>query len=216
MRFLRVLTIIAAALAQPAVVLGQQPEPKPIGPVALDVRVAFPRFKSLPGVADPLDVNATDLPGHGMGLIFGVHWYAARLKVITLGLGGELLVSRGSRNIKPAREGDPDGPAVKTRFSSLSPQISLNFGKREGWSYVSAGLGSGVFETEREDRPLPDGSTRAKILNYGGGARWFPKKHMAVSLDLRFYAVSPQDATTTRPDVPRAKIMVMSAGIAFK
>jgi hypothetical protein len=208
--------IAAIGLVPSTTTFGQQPEAQPIGPVALDIRVAFPQFKDLPGVSDPLDVNTTDLPGHGMGLVFGAHWYAARLKVITLGLGGELLVSRGSSNVQPEMEGEPDGPAIKTRFSSISPQISLNFGKREGWSYVTAGLGSGVFETEREDRPLPDGSTRAKILNYGGGARWFPKKHVALSLDLRFYAVSPQDATTTRPEVPRARILVMSGGIAFK
>jgi hypothetical protein len=216
MRFPRVLMTAAIGLASSTAAFGQQPEPKPIGPVALDIRVVFPRFESLPGVAEPLDVNETDLPGHGMGLVFGAHWYAARLKVITLGLGGELLVSRGSSNVSPEQEGGPDGPAIKTRFSSLSPQISLNFGKREGWSYLTAGLGSGVFETEREDRPLPAGTTRAKVLNYGGGARWFPKKHMALSLDLRFYAVSPQEATTTRVEVPRTKILVMSGGIAFQ
>ena len=214
MRLLRVLIVITFALSFGSVAFGQEPKPRPIGRGVLDVRVAFPRFKALAGIATPLGVNTTDLPGHGMGLVFGAHWYAARIKVITVGLGGELLVSHGTRNVK--QSSGAEGPAITTRFWSFSPQISLNFGKREGWSYVSAGLGSGRFETERDDKPLADAEKRAKALNYGGGARWFPRKHVALSLDLRFYAVSPQEETTTRPDVPRAKILVMSGGIAFK
>ena len=54
------------------------------------------------------------------------------------------------------------------------------------------------------------------IINYGGGARWFTNRHTAVSLDLRFYAVNPQEATAARPAQPRMTILTFSAGVAFK
>ena len=36
-------------------------------------------------------------------------------------------------------------------------------------------------------------------------------QHIAVSLDLRFYAVNPQDATAGRPAFPRMTILSLSA-----
>ena len=37
------------------------------------------------------------------------------------------------------------GPTVNARFSALSPQVSLNFGTRDGWSYLSGGIGWARF-----------------------------------------------------------------------
>ena len=57
---------------------------------------------------------------------------------------------------------------------------------------------------------------RANTLNYGGGARWFLKEHLAFSVDLRFYAISPLAATDTQPSSPRMTVKVLSMGAAFK
>jgi hypothetical protein len=108
------------------------------------------------------------------------------------------------------------GPTVRTSFSAFSPQLSLNFGSRNGWSYLSAGLGWGSFGTELESAPLPDAEGRLRVINYGGGARWFARPRLALSLDLRFYAVNPQEAVVGRPAFPRKTMMVMSAGIGIK
>ena len=35
-----------------------------------------------------------------------------------------------------------------------------------------------------DDEPL-------NTINYGGGARWFIKPHVAFSFDVRFYAINP-------------------------
>jgi hypothetical protein len=98
----------------------------------------------------------------------------------------------------------------------LSPQISLNFGGRDGWSYVSGGIGLASFTTEREDAPVADADGRTRSLNYGGGARWFAKEHLAFCFDLRFYKINPQDATTGRPAYGGRRMMVFSAGISLK
>jgi hypothetical protein len=39
---------------------------------------------------------------------------------------------------------------------------------------------------------------------------------MAFTFDLRFYAISPREATATVPAYPRAKFMVISGRVAFK
>jgi hypothetical protein len=53
-------------------------------------------------------------------------------------------------------------------------------------------------------------------LNYGGGARWFTNRHLAVSVDLRFYSIGEQPAAAGRPAFPKTKIMVISGGIAVR
>ena len=105
---------------------------------------------------------------------------------------------------------------VNTRFSTLAPQISFNFGSRNGYSYISGGMGKANFTSERKDKPVPDPESGSKTINYGGGARWFAKKHLAVSVDVRFYAINPQFSTATRPGYPRMTLVAMSAGIAIR
>lgn len=189
---------------------------EPIGPVAVDVRAALPRFKENADVAAALGVSSENLPGRGLGLAGAAHWYPVRMGRVTLGLGAELLLSGASHTLEAATEDQPDGPTVNTKFSAFSPQVSLNFGTGRGWSYVSGGIGWGGFHTEREDDPVTESETRPRVLNYGGGARWFAKEHLAFTFDLRFYAVNAQQPATGRPAYPKVTLMVISAGVSFK
>ena len=118
---------------------------------------------------------------------------------VALGIGGEWLLSRGSKTLDPVEEGGASGPTVTTRFSVLSPQVSLNFGGRDGWSYVSGGIGWAKFTTELEDAPVAEAPGALVPINYGGGARWFAKEHLAFTFDLRFYRIDAQEASTGRP-----------------
>jgi hypothetical protein len=199
----------------PAGVLAQE-RPEPVGPFALDLRVALPRFPDTQAIADALVVTKENLPGRGLGLSAGVHVYPFRLGKVAVGLGGELLVGQASRTLKPVLDADPDGPTVTGRITSISPQLSLNFGSRRGGSYVSAGLGFATFTVENEAAPVeaPDGRMRA--LNYGGGARWFAKPHLAFTFDLRFHRYDAQAAITGRPAYPAGRMMVASVGISVK
>jgi hypothetical protein len=156
------------------------------------------------------------MPKRGLGLSLGAHVYPFRLGKVAFGFGAELLTTRGSETLEPAEEGGEEGPTVKTRFSAFSPQISLNFGTRQGWSYVSAGLGRAQFTTEREDAPVGDASSKPRVLNYGGGARWFAKEHLAFTFDLRFYRLDAQAAATNRPAYGKRRLIVASAGISLK
>ena len=213
---LALLTWLSGAARAAAQVAPADPGTLPIPRFAVDARGVIPRFKQDAAIATGIGVSSANLPTRGLGVVVGAHWYPMHLGIVTFGVGGELLLTRASRTLAPATEGAEAGPTVKTSFSSLSPQVSFNFGKQNGWSYISGGIGRSTYTSEREDAPLPDPSGGSKTINYGGGARWFAKKHLALSVDLRFYAINPTEASGGRPALPRMKLTMLSAGASFK
>jgi hypothetical protein len=193
-------------------------QPPPIGRFVIDARASLARFKNDGAIATGLDVTTDNLPTRGLGLDAGLHWYPLRKGKLTFGLGGELLVARDSRMADPT---DTTGttvtsPRVTTSFSSISPQVSLNFGTGDGWSYLSGGIGLASLTSERDDAPFTDDASRVQAINYGGGARWFTRPHLAFTFDFRFYAVNAQEATTSRPAYPKTRFVVISAGVSLR
>jgi hypothetical protein len=196
-----------------------QPTAGPISGFVVDARGSLARFKADPVISQALEVDATTLPTRGLGITVGAHWYPIRLRRIAFGVGAEYVRAGDSKTTLVTDEdtdAETEGPTLSTRFTSLSPQLSFNFGRDEGWSYVSGGLGTARITTERADSPLAGTADRTRALNYGGGARWFNSPRMAFTFDVRFYAISPRPATATVPGYPRAKFMVLSAGVAFR
>jgi hypothetical protein len=202
-------------LLLPAADVAAQPTTGPIPHFVVDARGSLARFKQDPGVATALGVELENLPTMGLGVTLGGHLYVLRSRRITIGVGAELIMARDSRGLG-ADEGETPHPTVTTRMTGFAPQISFNFGRDEGWSYISGGLGSARMTSERDDRPVTESAARTRMLHYGGGARWFNTPHLAFTFDLRFYAISPREVTTTVPAYPRAKFMVISGGVAFK
>ena len=220
-RVIRLITLPALAgaiVGSPRMVAAQDvpPENLPIGRYVADARIAFPKFKQDPSIAAGIGVTTLNLPARAFGFVLGAHWYPARLGIVTFGIGGEIVTAGRGHTLNTGTEAKPVNVTVNSRFSAISPQVSFNIGSRDGWSYISGGIGSSTFTAERMDKPLPDQASRSKTINYGGGARWFAKKHLAVSMDLRFYAVNPQLATTARPGFPRMTLMAFSAGAAIR
>ncbi len=197
--------------------LAQEPEKEPIGRFAIDARVALPRFPEDAATAAALSVTTENLPSRGLGVATGVNFYPVRLGKVAIGVGGEWLIfSRGRKTLDPETEGAASGPTVTTRFSVLSPQVSLNFGGRDGWSYVSGGIGWAAFTTELEASPVADAVGHTRATNFGGGARWFAKEHLAFTFDLRFYRINPQNAAAGRPAYDGRRMMVFSVGVSLK
>jgi hypothetical protein len=191
-------------------------EDQPIGRYVLDVRAAFPKFKQDPNIATGIGVTALNLPTRALGMVFGAHWYPMHLGPMALGVGGEVIMAGRKRTLPPAKADGVAGPTVHSHMSSVTPQISFNFGKRQGWSYISGGIGRTAFTAEKVDAPLPAQESRSRTFNYGGGARWFSKKHVALSMDLRFYAINAQLQTSVRPAFSRMTLVAFSVGAAFK
>jgi hypothetical protein len=203
------LTLAAAApaLAQRA----QQADRIPA--FVFDARGAVAMLKQSESTASSFGSAPEALPRRGIGPVAGLHVYPIHHGHFAFGLGGELLLTRASRQEKDAA-GMPVGRAIRRRLESLSGQISFNFGHRNGWSYLSGGIGPVNFDTYL-DGDSPDG-LRRPTLNYGAGARWFNTDHLAFSVDMRFYATSPANPTLIVGERERQTVLVLSAGIAIK
>ena len=207
--------LLAQLLATPA--FAQQKETIP--PWVFDARVALASLKQSPTTAaslsaiTSLSILPEDLPGRGLGISGGLHVYPIRKGGFAFGVGGELvLVRAGKQNVDATNM--PVGPEVRRRLQSVSGQISLNFGHREGWSYLTGGVGQLAFDTYLKD-DVPD-SLRPMTINFGGGARWFNVEHAALNLDIRFYQTKPSLATPTVGARARQSVMVFSAGVSIK
>lgn len=186
----------------------------PIGRFVADLRGSFVPFGQNADLAATRGFHPAVTPSLGVGFDAGVHVHLFRLGFVTFGLGAIYHASNGDWG-GDADAVRPPAPALRKTFRTLSPQLSFNFGGRDGWSYVSGGVGRSRLTLFRRDSKEP--SVRpADTLNYGGGARWFVNRRVALSLDLRFYAVSPLERTATEPASPRMTLVVASVGAAFK
>jgi len=205
-----ILALIVLGAAAPA--FAQQKEPIPI--FVFDARGAFALLKTDPVTAETLGVTTEDLAGHGFGVVGGLHFYPLRRGGFALGIGAELFLSRAHRQNFDVDGTTPLGPEVRRQLHSLSGQLSFNFGHRQGWSYISAGMGPTGFDPYLADT-LPDGLQPATI-NFGVGARWFNNEHVAFCLDLRFYQTEPAVPTLVVGGRERQSVVVFSAGISLK
>ena len=168
----------------------------------------------------------TELPGRNWGLSTGATIYPFRLGLMTFGAGASIITGKGSSESLTITSGSGAAaptrvtPAVHTGITSLVPQVSINFGRKLGWSYLSAGLGVSKV-TSRTDAV---GSTPAvempeawnSALNFGGGARWFMKPHLGASFDVRFVKLASRSATATLPSAKRTQVWNISAGISIQ
>jgi hypothetical protein len=211
------LAVVFASFSAPA--LAQDPPP-PIPWVVVDLHGTFPRFHTDDQLlADSRNLKSlAELPGTGLGVQIGLQIYPLHTRYVTVGLGGELAFAR-SRQTPPAGALAADGTPLRSteeRITSLSPQLSLNFGNGSGWSYLSAGLGQTTWFLAPDDLgEYPPNSDKLKTFNYGGGARWFIKPHVAFSLDVRFYVISPGFAYIF-PATPRTTLLIIGAGVSLK
>jgi len=228
---MRPLVACAAALlvlCAASLVRAQDPPPR-IGPFVLDLHASVPTFPSDDAqLAESRGMVVPELPGTGLGIQAGAHLYLLKVKAVTFGIGAEFAASRARQTPTATATTTPTTtPTTPTttrlrsaeeRFSTFAPQLSLNFGTGRGWSYLSGGLGVSNWALVPEGQEgFPADSESLKTLNYGGGARWFAKSHLAFSFDARFYVISPGTAfITDAPGSPRITLLIIGAGISLK
>lgn len=211
-----VLLTFASTLLVASAARAQEPPPK-IGPFVLDLHASVPRFPSDPTLAASRDMLLAELPGRGLGLQIGATVYPLRWRAVTFGIGGELTTGRARKSAVAAQGQNAALRGSEEKFSSLAPQLSFNFGNGHGWSYISGGLGRSTWSLVPDDRAaFPSDSDKLKTINYGGGARWFMKSHLAFSFDVRLYAINPGAPYLTFPGSPRTTFMVIGAGVSVK
>lgn len=180
---------LVAALLALAGVLSSAPAAaqtsSPPGPWVVDLRGAtsgLPKDTAFfPGI--PVD---TLVPARGFGLDVGGHVYVLTLGPTRVGVGANYLRVRGTT----------EGVAVT--FSTLAPQVSFNFGSRDGWSHLSAGLGRASVHPSVSLETPTDAETVNGLtsINVGGGARWFLSNRLGFAFDVRFHRLSGPQAST--------------------
>jgi len=194
--------------------LAQDPPPK-IGPFVVDLHATVPRFPQDPQLADSRDMMLAELPGSGLGVLVGVHVYPLRWRAVTFGLGGEFAIGRARQT--PTAAQATLRPATE-RLTTITPQLSFNFGTGNGWSYISGGLGRSTWAvTPQGQEGFAADSEQLKTISYGGGARWFMKTHLAFSFDARFYAINPGTPFVAGVlGSPRTTMIVIGAGVSVR
>jgi len=222
---IRLVCLLFVCLLSAVPAFAQQKEP--VGGVAFDVRGVFARHKAEPSVATDLGVPASNLPPRSWGLAGGGYAYVWKTRRMSLGVGATTVWSHGSKFMEStsttttAADGTKTTityPAVTVRrhFLTVSPEVSFNFGHRNGWSYISGGMfGTSRLYLDREDKPASSVPWR-KTLNYGGGARWFNTERLAFSVDFHWYSVAEQLAAPGVIAEPRTTLLVLSGGISIR
>ena len=173
------------------------------GPYVIDIRGTTISLPQDPSFYPPVS-STTAVPSRGWGIDAGAHVYPFQLGAARLGIGGMLLRARGTVSFESQ-------PAVAALVTTVTPQVSVNFGSRAGWSYLSAGIGRAQMTTRVAPRLL-DSGTRSTV-NFGGGARWFAKPRLAFTFDVRFHMVrAGGDVTPT----PGTTLVAVSAGMSLR
>jgi len=177
--------------------LAQDPPPR-IGPFVVDLHATVPRFPQDLQLAESRDMTLAELPGRGLGVLVGV-----------FATGRSRQTPKTAQTvIRPATE----------RLTTITPQLSFNFGTGNGWSYISGGLGRSTWAvTPQGQEGFAADSEQLKTISYGGGARWFMKKHLAFSFDARFYAINPGTPFVAGAlGSPRTTLIVIGAGVSVR
>lgn len=212
---------------------------EPIGRYVVDVRGSMVALSRNDELARERRLRANQLPPRGFAVDLGGHFYFLRLGPVTFGLGASFLSTAAHQPVVEPTPDDllpgrfppfsPDDPTqdeeemepiieglpVTSRFTALSPQVTFNFGHRNGWSYVGGGLGASRLSVYPQ-QPTTPAQRRARTLNYGGGARWFLTPSVALSLDLRFFAISPIEELGEQPGSPRMTLMAANVGVSVR
>ena len=207
--------------------------PGPPGPYVIDIRGATGALPQDPAFFPPVQA-ATLLPSRGSGIEVGAHVYLIQLGPARLGIGASAVLVRGIASPAVPASGSTSGstapltrPDVDATLIDVGPQLSLNFGSADGWSYVSAGVGraqmltgtsafggGGSGTTMTPAKAIESGTLSS--TNVGGGARWFAKRHVAFSFDVRVHLVSPGAGTGTGLSTPRTTLIVAAGGISLR
>jgi hypothetical protein len=174
----------------------------------------------------PVIPATTEVPSRGLGIDGGAHAIVLRGRTMSLGVGATFLIARSTTSTVTEPTTTAPNPAplpdVETRLTVLAPQLSLNFGKRLGWSYISAGMGRGKVSSTATLTGSADAVNAVdewtRTINFGGGARWFVNDHLGVGFDLRWHRLGAKEATTGTPLItaPRQTMLVLGIGISVR
>ena len=184
------------------------------GPWVVDVRGVTTPVPTDAGFYPPLATSS--VPSRGFGVDVGAHVYVLTIKLARIGVGANYVRVR-STAVAPVVAIDDEasvagpGQRLTLTMQMIAPQVSANFGSRDGWSYLSAGLGTASITTETAHvMPGRQESGRLRSVNFGGGARWFIRPRLAFGFDLRAHRIAAGS------DTPKTNVFAVGAGVSLR
>jgi len=198
-------TAVVALMPLPVAAQGREP----VGGFVGDLRLHTVSLPSSAGWTPPALTTATLVPSRGFGGEVGAHVIFGPGRHRRLGVGATGLLGQGRTT------GIEGAATVTTRLTLVAPHASANFGHRLGWSYVSGGAGLAKVSSEAAGGEADPGGW-GTVFHYGGGARWFLNERLAVSVDLRFWALTPRAAVGDRPRAAANTRIVFGAGVSLR
>jgi hypothetical protein len=213
----RAILLPATLLTLAAIPAGAQVAPTPSpGPYVVDIRGTTAGVPAAPAFYPTLPAGAS-IPARGFGAEAGAHLYVWRLGFAHLGIGASAARVRGTASTTGA---DAASSSTAATMTLVAPQISLNFGTRDGWSYISGGAGPARIRTTAVPGQLDDDTARdsgwVTSVNVGGGARWFLTQHLAFGFDLRVHRLSTGASTETSGATPRTTLTSVGVGLSLR
>jgi hypothetical protein len=175
-----------------APVAAQSLSPGPPGPYVVDLRGVTSGVPTGPAFYPNTPVE-TVVPGRGFGVSVGGHVYAGGFSGARLGVGADVMLARGSTT------------DASSTLRTVSPQLSLNFGSSDGWSYVGVGMGAARLGVEPGEV-----AATVRTIHFGGGARWFVGPRLGVGFDLRVHRLA------AGADTPATTDVTVGVGLSFK
>jgi hypothetical protein len=168
---------------------------QPPGPWVIDLRGATAGLPADTAFFPPITVD-TLVPSRGFGLDVGGHVYLLSWGPSRVGVGVSYVRVRGTAT------------TVAATVGAFAPQVSFNFGTRNGWSYLGAGWGRAWVRTTAEQLAgtAERESGALAAVNFGGGARWFLTRHVGVGFDVRWHRLS---------GTPRTMLLTAAAGVSI-
>jgi hypothetical protein len=203
----RALHVLACLLAVPVAAAAQTREP--VGGFAVDLHAVTSSLPTTEGWT-PTDLTASSLvPGRGFGAAGGVHAVFGPGRSKRFGVGVVGMTTQGRAL------GTGDAAEVTTRLTAVAPDVAVNFGHRDGWSYLSAGWGRARVSSESAGG-LADPAGWGSTWHWGGGARWFITRHVAASFDMRVWRLASRPAVGDRVEAPATGHFAISGGISLR
>ncbi|MEW6321551.1 MAG: hypothetical protein AB1635_10735 [Acidobacteriota bacterium] len=218
-RFTPAIAVVACLAAGAA---SAQPR-DPVSPYVIDVRGATVGLPTAEGWTPGVPSGAV-VPARGLGFDISGHVLFVRSRVVSLGGGMAFVHGRGTGAPPEVSDGTPRPavviPDVTTRMTVLAPFVSLNFGHRMGWSYLSAGPLTATVVSEATiggQSPIRGGpEDRSRGFHFGGGARWFLNDRVGVTFDLRWHQLSSRGPAGAFPGARRQRMLVAGAGLSVR
>ena len=203
---------VAAVMVSTAVPAAAQATSRP-GPWVLDVRGVTSPVPTDPDYYPPL--AAVLVPERGFGVDVGAHVYLFNLGPARIGVGASIMTVRSTAESVAETDDETGettpGQRLELTMRTIAPQVSFNFGTRDGWSYLSLGIGTSSIDTNASGGVVGERkSGQLQSLNIGGGARWFMTSRIAFGIDLRLHQIAAGAETD------RNSVFAVGAGLSIR